>query len=168
MTVINEPQIYSTLKRIDSLYWRNLLAIILCVLVFSRSLGFLFGIPLLEMTGRTLMMSPLPLPFHSYAGYENFSTQLDVTVRYLNGTKESLDLKESYKNLPGPHRSKIPLVYGIWMGPVYSESLTRPIYNRLFCEGNLFGFEEKVFYIDILYTSRVDQNNQWLITHICQ
>lgn len=157
-----------TISKRDSISWRNLAALILIVLVCFRSIGFLLDSPQLDLVGRTLLVSPLPMPFGSYNNYENFSTKVNVSVYYHNGQIELIDLTTAYRSLSGPHRAKIVYVWAVLMGPIYSQKITAPVYNSLFCTNDLIKFKDKVFYVDIAYISGINDNKTRHYTRLCK
>ena len=115
---------------------------VLCFLATVRVAADLLGLDELNAAAAVTNAAPAMKVFTAHDGYETYSSQFDLIVRYENGGTERLRLSPSvYSSLHGPYNRRN--VYGalIAYGPVLvSDPRTRPMWEemsrRAFCRAS--------------------------------
>lgn len=124
----------------DKIWLLNFLAIIICGLMLLRPAGYVFNSPILDQIGKSLVFSPLPMPFRQVAWMENYVVKR--TFHFVTDDDQVLSIAETSElenSFPGPHRYHIALFNILNWGPFISTAAAGPVYNYLFCEGYGFG-----------------------------
>ena len=148
--------------------WRNGLALIVCVLMCTRSVGFLLESPEFRGFGAQLHFSPLPIPFRDLGnGFENYVHHIEARIRLADGTIiETSDVRELLDRIAGPHRFKITHSVAVNRGPVLASRFRQPVYQYFFCR--VTDWEHEVRHMTFTHTNRRTGESVGTVSYACR
>lgn len=102
---------------------KMILLIILLLIGIMSPLGYILNSPTIKGLGFISTASPLPFVFSSYNSIETFSTEFNLDINMINGSKLNINMDNNlYQSLKGPYNRRN--VYGVIFshGPFFTDS----------------------------------------------
>jgi len=118
---------------VNRLVAENALGFALTLIGTLKVVAILSGNLTLYFFALSIAIAPLPLPFRSFDGYENFASYREYRVTFANGETATFTDHDLAKFLEGPHRAKIPILQAAMLLPVIDTNVSTSILGYSFC-----------------------------------
>ena len=145
---------------------RNILAILILCLSLISVFGFFTNNSKLKKFGEAYGVALHPTPFTERSGYENYSSAIELTAVFKDGSTVKVDNNTFFSHLSGPHRHKSVYVNIFFWGPLFTTNWSYPLYEYAFCTGTFL--EGDVDSVVLKYSNARTGKPLTTLTYVCK